>query len=326
MKRTTDKTVNKSQRHLDELLGVSEEIKAREDQTHVPDTEGRIQQYWEEHPVTPEEAEMPYERLEGMHPGELPGDEGNEPLDGSYPPDGSQDRWVRKQVARTTPSRMLAFERRRRALELRRLGISHKDIARELGYSSAQAVGKAIKSAMESGVQEASTELRAMQYDRLNEMMSRWYPLAIGGRRQEIDESGAAHWVDVPPSLEATKMVASLMAQIDTLMGTQNERKIGTITHEVEGEVTHTHNEGVIVVDFDKDGWKAALSRATQDGLTEGGGDETQKFELQPPAGYIAPALAPGVGAQEDDDVIEGVIVEEGQPAFDPRQAIKLNT
>lgn len=296
-----DSSLNRAQTQLDELLGVDPEIIAGEDQNKESDPQGRIQRYWEDNPVKELERGMnaPY-----AHPGELPDDEGNEPLDGSYPPEVPL-----RNVPKTTPSRMLHFERRRRALELRRLGISHKDIAKELGYSSAQAVGKAIQTAMQAGVQEASTDLRAMQYDRLNEMLSRWYPQAIGGRRQEKDPDGSVRWVDVPPSLEATKMVASLMQQIDTLMGTQHEKR-STVKHEVEGEINHQHNEGVIVVDFDKDGWKAALSRATQDGLTQGHGDETAKFEQQLPAGKIAPRLAPGVQGQDDDEIIEGIIVE----------------
>jgi hypothetical protein len=278
--------------------------------------------------------------IEHDSPGDLDGDLGNEPEDGSYPPDGAD--LLRRTVpgASTMSTKMLAFERSRRAIELRKAGLKYEDIARELGYANAKGASRAVQRAMDKTLNEGARELRTLQYNRLNELLSRWYPRALGGRRAALDEfgkpvidptTGQPLMIDHPPDLNASKEVRAIIAQLDELMGTGVGKTVtmkGNVQHDVSGEVTHTQEQGVIVVDFDGDAWQAALRRATQAGITEGMGDgsETSKFEQKPPTGYIAPALTalPAWDERDEGEIIEAEVVEPGSK-HDPRAAFKLD-
>ena len=266
-----------------------------------------------------------------FHPSELPGDEGNEPLDGAYPPETADEKpRAKRQINSTGPGHIARIERQRRALELRKMGLSYDAIAQQLGYASGSGAHGAVTRMLANTVSEAAGELREVQYARLNDMLARFLPLALGGERRIPDPANPGSFIveKIPPDIKASAEVRALMQQINDLMGVApdkliNHRVTGGVQHTVEGEITH--QEGVIVVDFDTEGWQAALRRATQEGLTAGeaDGSETSKFEVKPPTGAIAPALQELT--MSDDDVIEAEIIEEDSPMADPRASFRIS-
>jgi hypothetical protein len=67
----------------------------------------------------------------------------------------------------TNPHRLTGAARQARALELRVLGWTYDEIAREIGYKSRGAVGEAIKAALARREKPAADELARIHMDRL---------------------------------------------------------------------------------------------------------------------------------------------------------------
>ena len=79
-------------------------------------------------------------------------------------------------------------EKEQKALELRRAGLTYDEIARSIGYATAQgaylAYGRALKrSLMDSGAEEA----RAMELDRLDRLQRTWWGKALSGDEKATD-------------------------------------------------------------------------------------------------------------------------------------------
>jgi transposase-like protein len=61
-------------------------------------------------------------------------------------------------------------DKKRRALELRRDGLTYWDIAHEIGWKSHNSAHKAVKQALQETLQEPADELRILEAERLNKL------------------------------------------------------------------------------------------------------------------------------------------------------------
>lgn len=277
------------------------------------------------------------QRVRGVPGQELPGDLGNEPIDGSYPPDGEdkihalEDRTGK----RRTDNKLIAHERRKRVIEMRLQGYSFDAIAQALGYASHSGAYSAYMRAMElSGVMEGANQLRTQNHDRLMAMLSQAWKYALGGWRNDNGDV-------MPPSQQWQSHVASLIQQINRNAGVDiiNQQQGGVPTINVginnvmggqsaTGEPIDT-SEAIIVADYDEDRYIAALRQATRDGLQQTM-EEAHGIEVKPPTGYIAPKhMAADEFSMGDQEIIDAEVVEpdteSDEPApGDPRRAIKL--
>ncbi len=125
----------------------------------------------------------------------------------------------------TSPSRLEAVERGRKALELRKAGATFDAIAEIAGYSCRQSAHRAVTNLLRTVQVETATELRTVQYERLQYMIMKLWP-----RVQDGDE-------------KAIVSVANLMRQQDVLMGVSAPQADAVIEHRV------THDGAVLVID-----------------------------------------------------------------------------
>jgi hypothetical protein len=82
---------------------------------------------------------------------------------------------------KTSPRRLSAHDRQLRALTLRKGGASYDEIAAELGYSNRGGAYKAVSSALRETLREPADDVRALELDRLDHMMSAVWPAALCG-------------------------------------------------------------------------------------------------------------------------------------------------
>ena len=78
------------------------------------------------------------------------------------------------------------IERRTRAVELARSGMSYDDIAKELGYANRSGAWKAVQAALKEHEAEAVDEYRVRQVLALDEMQSRVWGEALAGDTKAI--------------------------------------------------------------------------------------------------------------------------------------------
>jgi AraC-like DNA-binding protein len=161
---------------------------------------------------------------------------------GNVPP--LRSAGVRKKVLQThpvtnrtkkvgkSPSRILAQEKRRKALELRKTGATYDQIAQFVGYNDGSAARKAVIKAFGQVIQEPVAEVRVIQIERLNHMLMTLWP-----KVNQVDEN-------------AIRTSLAVMDKIDALMGTEAARQV---------EVTNTG--AVLVVDGNKDDYLRALKK-----------------------------------------------------------------
>ncbi len=69
------------------------------------------------------------------------------------------------------PKRILAYERQRKALELRKAGATFQQIAEQLGYKNMSGAYRAIEAALLKTLQEPADDVRKMELERLDKMM-----------------------------------------------------------------------------------------------------------------------------------------------------------
>lgn len=170
---------------------------------------------------------------------DLPGDMGNEPTDGSYPPDGEDiltANGTKPLRGHFGHSGLLAKERSRRAVELRKAGASFEVIAQTLGYASPSGAHAAVKRAMDRALQEPVAELRQLQYERYNHMLMLKWPQVQQGDDQ------------------AFRTALDIMDRQNRLMGADAPQRIEQ----------HTVVEGAVVVaEVDRDKYIAAMQQMT---------------------------------------------------------------
>ena len=76
---------------------------------------------------------------------------------------------------------LIAQERRKKALALRLNGASYEEIAKQVGYKSAETCGAAIRDEIKKISREPANDLRAIQYERLNTMLLVLQPGVMAG-------------------------------------------------------------------------------------------------------------------------------------------------
>lgn len=80
-----------------------------------------------------------------------------------------------------------AVDRHFKALELRKKGLSYVDIAKELGYKSAQTAHAAVKSGLKKTLAEPANELRTLELNRLDEALKAIWAKVLEGDYKAID-------------------------------------------------------------------------------------------------------------------------------------------
>lgn len=122
------------------------------------------------------------------------------------------------------------IERERRALELLRDGATHTEIGQALQISRSAASNLIARALAHRAEREGPTveAARALHTMRLEKMLSRWYPRAVG---EYLDpETGES---EHPPDFRAADMTLKIMGQLADVQGT---RKIIPMSRPPEGE------------------------------------------------------------------------------------------
>lgn len=91
----------------------------------------------------------------------------------------------RARQARTPTADVI--ERERRVLELRRAGVSFDLIATQVGYRDRGAAYKAYKRALARTLQQPAAELRDLEVDRLDRLLTAVWPKALRGDLAAVD-------------------------------------------------------------------------------------------------------------------------------------------
>lgn len=87
----------------------------------------------------------------------------------------------------TSPRRLAAKEKQRRALELRRAGASYAQIGRVLGYRSTASAHKAVEVALTMTLREPAEAVRQLELERLDEAQRAIWPRVRAGDLEAID-------------------------------------------------------------------------------------------------------------------------------------------
>lgn len=109
--------------------------------------------------------------------------------------------------SKVTPKRIATQQRRADALSLRRKGFTYQRIADALGYSSAGEARKQIVVAFDAIVQVPAEELRTLQIERLNTLLSEAWAIAV-----DTTASAAVR-------LRAINSASTIIGQTSALMG-----------------------------------------------------------------------------------------------------------
>jgi hypothetical protein len=79
------------------------------------------------------------------------------------------------------------IEKERRALGLRRAGITYDEIARQIGYSNASGARKAVMRALRRTLQDDADATRQLEAERLDRLQAGVWSAAAGGDVQALD-------------------------------------------------------------------------------------------------------------------------------------------
>jgi hypothetical protein len=107
---------------------------------------------------------------------------------------------------KTSPRRLLAAEKQRRALEMKIAGATLEQIAAEVGYKGPSGAYQAIQAALKAALQPPADELRRLQYERLERLYQVAHKKAVG------DGTGEPDW-------EAMDRAIKIMQRIHALFG-----------------------------------------------------------------------------------------------------------
>lgn len=89
--------------------------------------------------------------------------------------------------SKTSERRLEAVERQRKALELRKAGVSFERIATELGYASSAGSYQAVMAALDKTLREPADKVRSLELERLDAVSIRMYQQAREGNLGAID-------------------------------------------------------------------------------------------------------------------------------------------
>jgi hypothetical protein len=87
----------------------------------------------------------------------------------------------------TSPRRIEAVEKRRKAIELRKAGATFQDIADAVGYSGPGAAHKAVKVALDEMIREPTLDLINLELMRLDALLMTLFPQALKGSLGAVD-------------------------------------------------------------------------------------------------------------------------------------------
>lgn len=216
---------------------------------------------------------------------------------------------------RLTPKQREQQELRLYALQLRSEGKTFQEIADELGWSGPSGAYHAIKKAREelreSGPVEDAEELRRLNNERLDALLRRAWPLAVGYTKDGVEISPDRKWMGVVQRILNDK--AKLTGVYD-LPPAEAHDGLGSPASAAEP----AGSAPILVADIDEERYQAAMARSAQ--------NEPVLVDDQPPAGHIAPR--PG-DADDEPDTVEmepnSVDGDTGQSVVDPRAMIKLD-
>lgn len=207
------------------------------------------------------------------------------PDDDSYPPDDERNEDLIQQmrtrsrgqgpVPRGRSSRLLAKERQKRALELRKAGSTYDAIAQALGYSDATGARAAVIRAFDQIILEPAVELRTMQMERYNHMLlTLWTKVQAGDER-------------------AIGTALGIMDRINSLAGIEAPKQV---------QVDHTIEGAVLIIDGDKDSYVAHMKRMA--------GIEERTAKSLPTGG--APVMPyPDIHQGDDDGITDAEVIED---------------
>jgi hypothetical protein len=88
---------------------------------------------------------------------------------------------------KTSPRRLLAADKQRRALEMKIAGATLDQIAAEVGYKSPSGAYQAIQAALKATLQPPADELRRLQFERLERLYQAAHKKAVGDGTGEPD-------------------------------------------------------------------------------------------------------------------------------------------
>ena len=187
-------------------------------------------------------------------------------------------------------TRILAQQKRRQAVELRKAGATYQIIAEQVGYNDASAARKAVMKAYGEIIQEPVQELKTLQIERLNHMLLVLWPQVQQG------------------DLGAMNTSLSIMNKIDHLMGTEAAR-----------EIKVQNDSAILVVDGNKDDYIKALQKMSGAGvMPDGTNMSAQQVQALPTSGgpsstNKAPSrYPPGMGvAVQDEEIVDAEVVED---------------
>lgn len=169
-----------------------------------------------------------------------------------------------KHPQRTSTHRIHAKEKQRKALELRKAGMSYVHIARECGYSSAKAASRAANAALDELTLEPGLDVRRIQLERLNHMLLTLWPRVNAG-----DDS-------------AIRSALAVMDKMDRIQGTD-------APEQHEHHVTH---EGVLFIEGDENSYIARMKQMSE----RLGVLDVQGRDTTPQGPTDSEGLGPGVG------------------------------
>lgn len=113
--------------------------------------------------------------------------------------------------SKTSKRRLEAAENQRKALELRKAGVTFATIAEQLGYRGPSGAYRAVMSALRKTLQEPADEVRKMETERLDALLLALWSQAKSGNQGAIDrtlkvmERRAKLWgLDMPTRTDIT--------------------------------------------------------------------------------------------------------------------------
>lgn len=113
-------------------------------------------------------------------------------------------------------------ERQRQALELRKAGVGFQQIADKLGYADHSGAYRAVATALKKTLQEPADELRAIEVERLDQLLLGLWPKAIKGDTWSVDRvlkimerRSALLGLDAPVKRELTANIDHVISRPD---------------------------------------------------------------------------------------------------------------
>lgn len=106
---------------------------------------------------------------------------------------------------------IVAVEKQRQALELRKQGMAYSDIAAELGYKSASGAHAAVRTALKKTLHEPADELRRLENARLDALLAALWPAITKGDPKAVaagvkisERRAKLNGLDEPTGLDVT--------------------------------------------------------------------------------------------------------------------------